>query len=85
MREYEHYQSVQERNNEIVDFPITRGELRVIHEGLQRLEEDLLKNAHFGAQTDWRDKLPYTALILRDLRARTEKELYGFSFSTIIE
>lgn len=85
LKEYECYQSAQERNLEVVDFPITRGELRVIHEGLQRLEKDLRKNARPAAQTDWRDDLPYSALILRDLRARIEKELYGFTLPTWIE
>lgn len=85
LEEYEQYQSAQERNNEIVNFPITRGELRVIHEGLQWLEKDLRKNVRFAAQTDWHDRLPYTALILCDLLARVEKELYGFSFPTCIK
>lgn len=85
IKEYEAYQRTETRNNEVVSFPLTRGELKILHEGLQKLEEDALKHTHFGSKgSDWRDKLSYSDLMVQKLRERIEEELYGSTSSSFI-
>lgn len=84
-RGYTAYQRAEMRNNEVVDFPMTRGELKVVCDGLRKLQEDATRNIHPSAQKDWRDRLPYSALVVKQLLERAEKEIYGFSFPTVID
>ena len=84
-REYAAYQRAEARNNEVVDFPMTRGELKAVCDGLRKLQEDATRNIRPSSQKDWRDRLPYSALVVKQLLERTEKEIYGFSFPTIID
>ena len=84
-REYTAYQRAETRNNEVVDFPMTCGELKVVCDGLRKLQEDATRNIHPAAQKDWRDRLPYSALVVKQLLERAEKEIYGFSFPTVID
>lgn len=85
LRDFSRYQSIQERNNESVDFPLTRGELKIIIEGLRKEESAMISHLHMNSQADWRNNLPYTARILRDLLARAEIEIYGVASPSVLD
>lgn len=85
LREYARYRHVQERNNEPVDFPLTRGELKMIIEGLRKERRAMTKHLQMSSRADWRNNLPYTARILTDLLARAEIEIYGAASQNVLD
>ncbi len=75
VREKERYNAVQERNNEIADIDITRGELKLILQGLSLLEIKLEGNHRFK-DSDWLGRLPYEHQLVTDLMAKARDYLY---------
>lgn len=74
-REYDAYHAYKARNNEPVDFPLTRGELKIISEALTHMEIREMGKRH-ASQTSWRDHAAYEFQILEALRDRLESVIY---------
>ena len=85
LMDYAKYQRVQEQNYKPVDFPLTRGELKIIIEGLRKEASSMISRRQLGSQADWRNNLPYSARVLRDLLARAEIEIYGVAYPSILD
>ncbi len=68
-REYKRYNAIQERNKELADFPITRGELKLILDALSLLEIKL-EGGHRFVGSDWKGRLPYEYDIVKDIQRR---------------
>ena len=66
-REYTLYHKIEERNLEKADIELTRGEVKVILEALNRLEREIMSDVKFNVNTDWRGRLPYEARIVVDI------------------
>lgn len=77
-REYDNYHDPNKRNDTPVDFPLTRGELKLVFSALRLLERDVLKKANSGrTKEDWKARLPYEAKILAGILERMQVEIYG--------
>lgn len=77
-REYQRYHDGRLRNTVPVEFPLTRGELRRILEGLEILDADLANKAGaWNIRVDWMGRLPYEAQLVGDLMERAQMALYG--------
>lgn len=77
-REFEWYHDKQRRNDQPVDFPLTRGELEAIVSGLTLLERDMIqKIGGIGVRKDWRGHLSYEAQVVDNLLRRAQLLLYG--------
>lgn len=75
-QEYKAYQKKVTENNQPIIFPINRGELELIVEGMYKLQFEISKR-HGGrnVKNSLLDKLPYKAQILDSLIERSEKLL----------
>ena len=76
-REYTLYHKIEEKNQELADIDLTRGELKVIMEALVCLERDIMKTVKFNVQTDWRGRLPYEAKVVVDTYRKASIAVYG--------
>ncbi len=76
-KEYEHYKALEEKNNEIVDIHLTRGELETIVHALIEYEHSMMKKAHYNIKMDWRGRLPFGAEQAQTVSARIQEKLYG--------
>ena len=77
-REYERYSNAKMRNNEPVDFPITRGELVLTRRGLELLVLEFEKEApSVWRGVDWLGRMPYEYERTKELIARVRSILYG--------
>ena len=76
-REYTLYHKIEEKNQELADIDLTRGELKVIMEALVCLERDIMKTVKFNVQTDWRGRLPYEAKVVVDAYRKASIAVYG--------
>lgn len=74
-RGYKRYHNIQERNKENANFPITRGELKLMLEALSLLEIKLEGNHRF-VDSDWKGRLPYEYDIVKELQQRAHDCLY---------
>lgn len=76
-REYDQYCSAQERNEESVFLPLTRGEVKIIIQALDvyenRLEHDVVQRKG----SDWIGKLPVQSKIIADLYDKAQTAIYG--------
>lgn len=76
-REYDRYNDARQRNNVIVDFPMTRGELLFTLSALRLLEAELEKGIQYRPSSDWAGRLPYEHSVVRSLEERLQLTLYG--------
>lgn len=75
-REHEHYLKQLERENALIDFPLTRGELKEIVIGLGMLERDMtFQSTSNRAVMDWRGRTSTRFQRIRDLIVRAETAL----------
>lgn len=77
IKEYMEYCSRQERNNEPVFLPLTRGEVKVIYKALEAYEYELEDNIPRKGGNDWAGKLPYESKIVADLYDRVQIAIFG--------
>ena len=77
LREYDHYYAVEERNEESVDLPLTRGEVKIIIEALSLYERELEHDTVHRAGSDWIGKLPFETKLVADLYDRAQTAIYG--------
>ena len=75
VREYEKFHDVKERNMELVDISITRGELKIMREALYdlRLKHDNKVRRVFVS--DWAGRYPYEYKIICDFYEKVEETL----------
>jgi hypothetical protein len=76
-REYDRYNDAKLRNNVLVDFPMTRGELIFVLSALHLLEADLQKGILDRPKSDWAGRLPYAYNLVKSLDERLQITLYG--------
>ena len=76
-QQYENYKALEEKNNEVVDIQLTRGELETIVHALIEYERSMVKKAHYNIKTDWRGRLPFGAEQAQTVSARIQEKLYG--------
>lgn len=76
-REYDRYNDAKLRNNVLVDFPMTRGELIFVLSALRLLETDLQKGVLVQPKSDWVGRLPYAYNLVKALDERLQITLYG--------
>lgn len=76
-KEYDRYKALEEKNNEVVDIQLTRGELETIVHALIEYERSMVKKAHYNIKTDWRGRLPFGAEQAQTVSARIQEKLYG--------
>lgn len=76
-REYERYCLVEERNQQSVFLPLTRGEVKIILAALQLYEKELERGIMYRSGSDWIGRLPFEAKIVADLFDKAQKVIYG--------
>lgn len=76
IREYEEYNQVKEQNNQPVDFPLTRGELKLIYMGLNELTHIKPYKITVNVRTNWEEQKSYERLIIDDLIERAYEVIY---------
>lgn len=70
IREYEAYNRMVEHNNQPVDFPITRGELKLIYMGLNELTKVKPYKVTANVRSNWEEQRSYERIIIDDLMDR---------------
>lgn len=80
-REYERYQAAKERNNEVIQIELTRGECKLLIDAISEYERVLMKSKHVANAIDLFGSLPYEAQLLPDLYERLQMIAYGRVFS----
>lgn len=75
-REYDRYIDARERNTVPVDFPITRGELLLVLDGLELLQKEVEKGHYYTTNPDWSTRLPYKYQRIRSLNKRIQLAVY---------
>lgn len=76
IQEYEHYNAVRERNNVPVTFPLTRGELQLIHEGLYLLTRSKPYLVYANVRLDpEEERKSYKRLLIDNMIERAEEVL----------
>lgn len=73
-REKERYDAMAKRNNEVIDLPITRGELKMAIQGLREVEKEMMK--HKRPKDDWWGSFPYEHHIITTFIEKAENYLY---------
>ena len=63
IREYEAYNRMIEHNNQLVDFPLTRGELKLIYIGLNELTKIKPYRVMANVRSNWEEKEATNALL----------------------
>lgn len=75
--EYEAYCAIEKRNLEPVNFPLTRGDVKVIMEALTIYAIQLNEQANSHVNSDTYGKLPITKTIVADLHQRAQILIQG--------
>lgn len=75
--EYERYLALEEKNNQIVDIDLTRGELEMIVYAISEYQLALIRRAHYNIKTDWRGRLPFGASLPQTLSEKIQMKIYG--------
>ncbi len=75
IKEYEHYNKVKERNTIQVAFPITRGELLLIYEGLRLLTKSKPYAVSKNVLTDIEGRKSYKRTLIDNLIERAEEAI----------
>ena len=70
IREYEAYNRMVEHNNQPVDFPLTRGELKRIYMGLNELTKVNPYKVTANVRSNWEEQRSYERIIIDDLMDR---------------
>ena len=76
IREYEAYNRMIEHNNQPVDFPLTRGELKLIYIGLNELTKIKPYRVMANVRSNWEEKRSYERIIIYDLIDRAFEAIY---------
>lgn len=76
LREYEQFHAVKTNNELPVEFPMTRGELKIIVMGLRYIHQKLSHVAPSRINTDWLGLLPYEHQLAEQVLNRAESALY---------
>ena len=76
IREYEAYNRMIEHNNQPVDFPLTRGELKLIYIGLNELTKIKPYRVMANVRSNWQEKRSYVRIIIADLIVRAFAAIY---------
>ena len=76
-REYERYLAQEEKNNQIIDIDLTRGELEMIVYAICEYQQALIRQAHYNVKTDWRGRLPFGASLSQTLSEKIHMKIYG--------
>ena len=79
-REYEPYLAQEEKNNQIVDIDLTRGELEMIVYAICEYQQALIRQAHYNVKTEWRGRLPFGASLSQTLSEKIQMKYMGESF-----
>ena len=66
IREYEAYNRMVEHNNQPVDFPLTRGELKLIYMGLNELTKVKPYKVTANVRSNWEEQRSYERIIIDD-------------------
>jgi len=75
LREYEAYHRPCWRNDEPVEFSVTRGELKLMRSGLWELASVQERRVHRNFRTDWLSRLPYEHQLITELAERMKEWL----------
>ena len=75
-REYEAYNRMIDHNNQPVDFPLTRGELKLIYIGLNELTKIKPYRVMANVRSNWEEKRSYERIIIDDLIDRAFEAIY---------
>lgn len=76
IREYEAYNRMIDHNNQPVDFPLTRGELKLIYIGLNELTKIKPYRVMANVRSNWEEKRSYESIIIDDLIDRAFEAIY---------
>lgn len=76
IREYEAYNRMIDHNNQPVDFPLTRGELKLIYIGLNELTKIKPYRVMANVRSNWEAKRSYERIIIDDLIDRAFEAIY---------
>lgn len=76
IREYEAYNRMIDHNNQPVDFPLTRGELKLIYIGLNELTKIKPYRVMANVRSNWEEKRSYERIIIDDLIDRAFEAIY---------
>lgn len=71
--DYEYYHAVEERNDEKTDFPLTRGELKLIREGLVLLSDSRQYSVSGNAKADRQGRKSYKRLVIDRMIDRADE------------
>lgn len=75
VREYERFHSIKERNMEIVDIQITRGELKAMKEAVYAMELDYRNKVGRPNVSDWNKTYPYMYDVVCGLYEKIKRAL----------
>lgn len=76
-REYDRFHAVQTKNATPVTFPLTRGDLKLMLEGLYYVKHKLEHLTPMRVHSDWLGRLPYEHQLVEDLVRRVETAIFG--------
>lgn len=76
IREYEAYNRMIEHNNQPIDFPLTRGELKLIYMGLNELTHIKPYKVMANVRASWEEQKSYERLIIDNLMDRAYEAIY---------
>lgn len=75
-REWERYNAIEEKNNEVVPVELTRGEIKLLVQALHSHEHRMLQDANYNIRTDWKGRLPYESRIISGLSEKLQLAVY---------
>lgn len=75
--QYQNFCREKVQNEEIITIELSKGELRVIVDGLRSVQDALVKKAHMNVKTDWRGRLPYQCQIISTALKKTQIAAFG--------
>lgn len=81
--EYDRLCALEEKNQQPVSFPLTRGEVKLIIDALWAYEQQFEKGVHKPVNVDWAGRLPVETKLIADLYERAQVAIYGRPFRRI--
>ncbi|MCD8357417.1 MAG: hypothetical protein LUE11_12725 [Clostridia bacterium] len=75
-REYDRFRATQMKNATPVAFPLTRGDLKIILEGLYHTKHNLERTKPMSADSDWLGSFLYKSQSVEDLVRRVETVIF---------
>lgn len=76
-REYEYFNDAKEKNAELLNLDLTRGEVKLLVDALLKFEKELLAEAHLNVKTDWKGRIPYRGQVAVNLLYKLQEAAYG--------